>query len=259
MEDLLIVVVVLAVGIGASIVNTVAGGGSYLTLPLLVFLGLDAQMANATNRLAITGQAAAATGTFRRAGMAPLRDGLGPALAALAGAVPGAWLATVTEPERFRALMGWILLGGIVLLLVKPRSPSPGRWAGDERALASTRRSWVAIPLAFLFGVYGGFLGAGIGVLILLFLRPVLDLGMVQMVAVKVLMLLFLSLAATVLFVAYGQVHWQLGVPLAAGNVLGGVIGARLTLRAGEVWVRRGVAVVAAGLAVALLAGWAPL
>ena len=110
--------------------------------------------------------------------------------------------------------------------------------------------------MTFLFGVYGGFVGAGIGVLILLYLPPLLRLSMVRMVHVKVWMVFALSAASGLWFLGAGLVDLAVTAPLLPSYVLGGVLGAKLALKGGEKWIRRAVAVVAALLAAMILAGF---
>lgn len=252
MPDILELIALLVAGTAAGTINTLVGGGTYIMLPLLVFLGVPPQVANGTNRIAICFQGLAAARTLRGARIASWSEIIPPALAAFAGGVPGAYLASVMDPDAFRRWMGVILLAGVVLLFLKPRTrgeSAPVTAAGRLPGLAG----------AFVLGVYGGFLGAGVGVMILLFLTPVLRLDLVRMLAVKVAMVFLLSLSAGVVFVVHGLVSWRIAVPLIIANVIGGVVGAKLAVKGGEVWLRRIVAVIAAVLAGLLIFGVSPL
>ncbi len=243
---------VAAAGAVAGAINTVSGGGTYITLPLLAFLGLEPHVANATNRFAIAFQALAAVRTLRGHGIVSWRECVPPAFVALLGAIPGAHLAKELDPRRYESAIGWILLVGIALLFVRPMPEAAARAAGGG---GGARRA-LALCAAFLLGIYGGFLGAGIGVMIVLVLTPLLRLELVRMTAVKVSMLLALSISATGFNLIHSLVDWRLGLPLLAGNLVGGLYGARLTLRIGESRLRAAVAATAAVMAVVLICGW---
>ena len=249
--------VIFGVGTVAAAINTMAGGGSYLVLPLLVFFGVDPLSANATNRLAICFQTATATVRLARDRVLRWRIAVRVAAVALAGGAGGAALAAALDPGRYRSWMGWLLLVGLVFFLAKrsgaaaaPEGESPG--AEPERSA----RSLLGLLGVALLGVYGGFLGAGVGVMIIFFLTPILRLDLVRMVAVKVLMVGAISVAASVVYLSQGLVDPVTAAPLIVGNVVGGWLGARWTLQAGARRVRWVVAGVAAAMAVALLCGW---
>ena len=230
--------------IGAGAINTMVGGGTYIMLPVLaVFLGVDAQVGNATNRLAVGFQGLAAATTLRRKGVLPFGACALPVAIAVVGGAVGAYVATVLSPEVFSRWVGWLLIGGLPLLFL-PR-PDPEKVGQRPKA--------PAIVALFLLGVYGGFLGAGVGVLFLLVLPPLLRSELVQTVAIKVVVVLTMSLAAGAVYLWRGFVDWQVFVPLVIGYMIGGVIGARLTIKVGDRWMRVVVAVVAAGLAIAML------
>ncbi|MEE8141938.1 MAG: sulfite exporter TauE/SafE family protein [Planctomycetota bacterium] len=254
MDEIIRVGELLAVGLLAGTLNTLVGGGTSIMLPFLVlFLGLDAQMANGTNRFSICFQTLAASRTLHSGGSGRIRDALPYALAAFAGGFAGAYLNTLMDGDQFRAVMGWVLLVGVAFFFLKPRRLV----AGLELAPPSSP-PLLGLVGAFAMGVYGGFLGAGVGVLILLFLTPLARLDLVRMLAVKVLMVLTLSISASAVYLFHRQVHWGYALPLVVANIGGGILGARLALRGGERWIRRAVAVVGAGLAFLLIVEWRP-
>ena len=231
-----------AVGSVAGTLNVLAGGGSFLTLPVLLFLGLPAPLANGTNRVAILLQNAGAAWTFRRQGVLDLGSLAWAALPATAGAAVGAWLALDVGDLAFRRLLAVLM---VVLSAVSLWSP---RWAAVER-----RPSWA--PLAFFaVGVYGGFIQAGVGFLVLA-ATTAAGLDLVRGNAVKVLSVLCWTTAALAVFAANGSVDWRLGAALAAGNFVGGLTGARLTVLKGHRWVRVVVTVTAVLFALGLWLG----
>jgi len=149
-------VLVLVVGVAAGVINTMAGGGSFLVLPVLIGLGLPAGLANGTTRLAVLSQSVAGLATFHRRGVRAHALSVRLASPMIAGALLGAWLATLIDDRLFRPLIGAVLLAWAVILLVKPdrflRPPDAER----EPKLA-------AHLFAVVVGIYGGFLQAGVG------------------------------------------------------------------------------------------------
>ena len=231
-----------AVGSVAGTLNVLAGGGSFLTLPVLLFLGLPAPLANGTNRVAILLQNAGAVWSFHRQGVLDRGALAWAALPATAGAALGAWLALDVGDLAFRRLLAVLMVLLSVLSLWSPRRPSIER-----------RPAWA--PLAFFaVGVYGGFVQAGVGFLVLA-ATTAAGLDLVRGNAVKVLSVLCWTAAALAVFAANGSVDWRLGAALAAGNLVGGLTGARLTVLKGHRWLRAVVTVTALLFALGLWLG----
>jgi uncharacterized membrane protein YfcA len=231
-----------AAGAVGGTLNVLAGGGSFLTLPVLLFLGLPAPLANGTNRIGILLQNTGAVWSFRRQGVVEARSLLWAALPATAGAVVGAWLALDVGELAFRRLLAVLMVALSALSLWSPR------WRAAER-----RPAWT--PLAFFaVGIYGGFIQAGVGFLVLA-ATSAAGLDLVRGNAVKVLSVLCWTAAALAVFAAGGSVDWRLGSALAAGMLVGGVAGARLTVLKGHRWVRAVVTVTALVFAVGLWLG----
>ena len=240
------VALLFAVGTIAGVLNVLAGGGSLLTLPVLIFLGLPSAMANGTNRIAILVQNIVAVQGFRHRRMMPWKIALICTGPALIGSVLGAKLAIDVSDEMFRRILAGVMIGVCVLMLVDPAK----RLKFDPTTL--TRGRIVGLALTFLgVGVYGGFIQAGVGFLIITGLL-VHGLDMVRINAVKVFVVMVYTAAALVVFVRAGQVDWMLGLALAAGNALGGWLGSQLAVSKGHDWLRRLVLLVAVAFAVKL-------
>ncbi len=231
-----------AIGCVAGVLNVVAGGGSFLTLPVLLFLGLPAAVANGTNRVGILVQNLGAVWSFRRDGVLEPRALVWAALPATAGAALGAWLALDVGELAFRRLLAVVMVLLSVASLWRPR-PAAGSRPGIGSALAF-----------LLVGLYGGFIQAGVGFLALA-VTSAAGLDLVRGNAVKVLSVLCWTVVALAVFAAGGSVDWGLGAALAGGMVVGGVAGARLTVRGGDRWLRWVVTGVAVLFAVALWVG----
>jgi len=217
-------VAVFAAGLAAGFLNVMAGGGSLLTLPVLIFLGLPVAVANGTNRFAIFVQNTAAVGSFRRQGYQDTRTGLVFGLATIPGAIAGAWLAIRVDEATFRAILAGVLVLAVVGLLVPARrGKSPGTIA---RA--------VAFAAFFVIGFFGGFIQAGVGFLLMLVLHQLLGLDLVRTNMHKVLIVLIFSLPALAVFVVTGNVAWTPAAVLAVGNALGAVAATRVAVRGGD-------------------------
>lgn len=247
------IVAIALVGLGAGVVNTLVGGGTSIVLPLLILLHIDPQVANGTNRFCVAFQAAAAARAFHGRTGGSHRTTITPVVVAILGAIPGAWLATVLDPTVFRDLIGWILLVGVAFFFVPQRKKAEGRTADEEGE--PERIPAVGLVVTFLMGLYGGFVGAGVGVMILLYLPRLLRLPLVRMVQVKVWMVFALSAAAGVVYLVRGQVDLAVAAPLLPSYMVGGVLGAKVALWGGEKWIRRAIAVVAGLLALSLITG----
>jgi len=235
-------------GLLAGTLNVVAGGGSMLTMPLMIFLGLPPTVANGTNRVAILIQNIGASWSFHRRGLVS-----GPWLrlaapAAVIGAVAGTWLALRVGDLAFQRVLAMVLVGITAWTLWRPTrfegGTSPEPPSGARRA--------VFVGLFFLIGLYGGFVQAGVGFIILA-ATSAGGLDLVRGNAVKVTLVLAFTPIALVLFALDGKVDWVMGVALAAGNLLGGLAGVRLQMLKGQAWVRRVVTTVIVVFAIRLL------
>jgi uncharacterized membrane protein YfcA len=239
--DPLQLMLVFAAGLVSGFVNTVAGGGSMLTLPVLIFLGLPAPVANATNRIGILLQNVSASTAFRRAGKLDSRLGIRLAVIAAPGTALGAFLAVDVNDLLFRRILAVVMLLILAhMLLGKRLRRSGGPAAPGTVDPARLPRRPVALMVSFfLAGLYAGFLQAGIGFLLIAILTGFGGYDLVRTNAVKVFTVLFLQALALAIFAAAGKVSWGWGFALAAGAMAGGWAGARWQVAIAEVWVRR--------------------
>ncbi len=239
--------VLFVVGFVASTINTLAGGGSFLTLPLLMFMGLPAGAANATNRLGVLAQNVGAVWGFHRYGVLDWRWALGAAVPTAVGSGIGAWLALGIGDREFKRLLAFLMIG-ICLWTAAPHGTLPREQAQG----ALVHRPWLVRAGFFLVGIYGGFIQAGIGFL-LLALTTLAGFDLVRGNAVKVLAVLLQTLVALAVFLTAGQVRWAEGACLAAGGLLGSLVGVRLTVLKGHRWLETVVTVTMVLFAVRLL------
>ncbi len=214
----------------AAVLNVFAGGGSMLTLPALIFVGLDPTVANGTNRVSIALQNLAATGGFSRWHGAELGESFKLALLTLPGAILGAWLGARISDTLFR----YVLIGVLVLSTMTLFLPARRLGAGAP----SAQRRWLIYPAMLATGLYGGFIQVGVGFLFMAALRGILKLDLVRVNVYKVFIVFLYTLPALAIFIALDKVAWGDGLALGAGGMVGALLATRLHLRGGERWVK---------------------
>ena len=222
-----------AVGTGAGILNVMAGGGSLVSIPVMLFLGLPGPVANGTNRISIIAQNIVAVRTFLRRGFADFRLSLTLSACALPGAILGSLVGVRLEGEWFERVLAVVMIGVLVLMRF-----DSGKRSGPS--LEMTRQRLVAgHALMFLAGCWGGFIQVGVGFILMPILHRVMGLDLVRTNMHKVFIALSYNLVAIFIYASLVSIHWSLGLALAAGNAMGGYFGARFSVAGGEVWIRR--------------------
>lgn len=225
-----------AAGVIAGALNVIAGGGSFLTLPILMFLGLPPGVANGTNRVGILLQNVGAVWSFHRHEVLDWRSVLWAAVPSIPGAALGVWLAHMVSDDAFKRILALLMVTLSLWTLWSNRRGEVAPLEVRPESIPTQRR--VAIGLAFfLIGIYGGFVQAGVGFLILA-ATTAAGLDLVRGNAVKVLTVLCFTALSLALFAWSGRVDWVMGLILAAGTTLGGLAGARLTVLKGHRWIR---------------------
>ena len=220
-------------GLAAGTVNSIAGGGSLFTVPLLIFLGLPPTVANATNRIAVLSGGIGASETFRRSGLVPVAWLKLAAPPALIGAVLGTGAALIVPDLAFQRILSVVLVLAAGWLFWNPIRPPD---AGRHFPPAGTAR-WISRAAFFLVGVYGGFVQAGVGFIVLT-ITSANGLDLIRGNAVKAPLVFLFTLATVVLFTYSGMINWGMGLALAAGQILGATFGVRLQILKGQDWVR---------------------
>lgn len=212
-------------GLLAGIVNTLAGAGSLLTVPLLVLSGLPATVANGTNRVGVLIQSVVAAWRFRAEGVSGVRRALPLLLPIMLGSFAGSALISQVSDRIFERLFAAVM---VLLLVIILRPPTPGRLSG--------RRRW-SRPTAFLvflgIGFYGGMFQAGVGIAIVLALAAA-GHNLVRANSIKVIINAALTLVTVPVFWSQGQIAWTPALLLGAGFAAGGELGARIAVHGGE-------------------------
>ncbi|GAB4281439.1 MAG: sulfite exporter TauE/SafE family protein [Marinilabiliales bacterium] len=228
-----LIIGVIAVGFFAGFINTLAGSGSLLTLPLLMFLGLDANVANGTNRIAILLQNIVGVSSFKQQKVFEWKQGLWFAIPAIVGSLIGARIAINLNNHVMKITIACLLIVMFFLILFKPDS-----WIKGKDKKVSAKPGFLQILIFFLIGVYGGFIQAGVGFFLLAGLVLGAGLDIVKANAIKVLIILFYTPIALSVFIWYNQIDYKIGLILAVGNMIGAFVGSRVAVSWGPKFVR---------------------
>ncbi|MGM0498564.1 MAG: sulfite exporter TauE/SafE family protein [Bacteroidota bacterium] len=217
----------ISIGILAGFINVFAGGGSLLTLPFLMFLGLPANVANGTNRIALLMQNVVATSSFKQLKVFKFKEGIYLTLPAIAGAIPGAMLAANIDKAFLEKFIGVLLIIMFIFILVKPE-----RWI-KQKNTQKTKIGIIQIITFFFIGLYGGFIQAGIGFFLISSLVLVAGADLIKANALKLFIVLIYNSFALAVFVINGQVDFRFGLIVGIGNMLGAFIGTRVAVKYG--------------------------
>lgn len=237
----LLVPALVGAGFLAGFINTLAGSGSLITLPMLIFMGLPANVANGTNRVAILLQNIAGVSRFRQSGVLDLRGAVMLSLPAILGSIVGARIAVGVDELVLRRVIGVIMLVMLFVILVRPQ-----RWLQGTLERLEGFPNWKQLATFFAIGVYGGFIQAGVGIFLLAGLVLGVGYDLVRANAVKVSIALLFTISALGVFISSNQVNWTAGLILAVGNMLGAWFAAKVAVERGAVWVHRLLIVVVA-------------
>ncbi|MBQ4819392.1 sulfite exporter TauE/SafE family protein [Aquimarina sp. MMG016] len=229
MNETLLLLLLATVGFIAGVVNTLAGGGSLLTLPMLIFMGLPPAVANGTNRIGIFIQSITSVAGFRSKGIKPSVFSVYLGISALIGSIIGAQIAVDINDEIFNKILAVVMVTVIFFMVFKPK-------VNLENVIERTKGKylWLSILAFFFIGIYGGFIQAGVGIFILLALTSINYIGLVKSNAVKVLVVFIYTIGALAIFIYNQQIDYLYGLVLAAGNASGGWIASRWSVKKGD-------------------------
>ncbi len=224
--------VIVAVGIVAGIINTLAAGGSLLTLPVLMALGLPPNMANGTNRIAIFLQNVVGVRQFHKEKVMDFPSGFKVGIPAAVGAIAGAFIAVNLNDEVMKLAIAGVMILVFFLILLKPN-----RWINSHESHPPIPY-WVQVIVFFFVGVYGGFIQAGVGFFLLTSLVLGSGFELVKANALKLLIILLYTPLALLIFFMNGDVNLWIGLVLAVGNMTGAWIGTKIAVKWGAVLIR---------------------
>lgn len=245
--------IILVVGVLAGAINSIAGGGTLLSFPALLWLGRDPVLANATNTVAMWPGSLAGAYGFRRELATARRWLLLLILPSLAGGALGAWLLLRTPVSTFERIVPFLILGATLLLAAQEMITK--RLGILAHAHEQPTTGWVVFVFLFQFlvGLYGGYFGAGMGILMLAALGLIGLTDIHQMNGLKNVLAVGINGIAAVYFALSDAVIWRDALILTIGTVAGGFLGARVARRLGRKFVRRFVVAIGVVMAVALL------
>jgi len=219
------------VGCVAGFVNVMAGGGSLLTMPVMVMMGMRGPTANGSNRVAILAQCVTATAGFMRQGFSDLKLSVTLTLCALPGAICGAWAGTRLQGVWFNRVLAGLMI--VIMILMAAKKKNSGDAAETPTPAGPKRVLWAHL-LMVLAGLYGGFIQAGVGFILMAILHRVLGLDLVRVNMHKVFIVGAYTIVALIVFASQGHVAWLAGAFLAVGNSVGGWIGSHVAVKKGE-------------------------
>jgi hypothetical protein len=223
-------------GFAAGFINTLAGSGSIITLPILIFLGLPANVANGTNRVGALLQTLVSVATFVKRGDYNIRESLWLIFPAMLGSLGGAFIAVDLDEETMAYTIGVVM----VLLLV-PVMSRKEQWlknTGLDRK--SVNKGWVVFVFSVL-GAYGGFVQTGVGIFLLSAMVLLANYSIVHANVIKNVIVLCYTIPTFFIYWWHDLINWELGLVVASGQMLGSWIAARFAMehKSSDFWIRR--------------------
>lgn len=258
-STLLLPLVALAAAVGAAM-NAVAGGGTLVTFPALVALGIPTVQANATSTVALWPGTMTSMWGYRAELRGARQWAIAFAIPSLLGGVLGALLLLVTPEKRFAAIVPWLILGATTLFMAQGFIVRRLADSAADRSVANADGTLRPPATPFLFyqfvvGVYGGYFGAGAGILMLAALGLMGLTNIHQMNGLKNWGGGVMNLVAVIVFAFSGIVDWPVAIAMALGATVGGLGGSLLAQRVGQVWVRRAIVFIGIGSGFSMLFG----
>ncbi len=259
-------IIVLVTGVAAGFLNVVAGGGSLLTLPALIFIGLPPSVANGTNRVAILVQNIVAGTKFRQEGFRDIQLGMSLSFPAVLGAVLGSELAIAVPEQWFKRVLAVVMVLALIGVFSKKKKARPASNADPGAAATAPsrpgtqperreklRHSKAQYALFFLIGVYGGFIQAGVGYFLIFALAGIGGLSLVRTNSLKVIVIGIYLVPSIAVFFSNAKISWLPAAVLAIGTGVGGWLGSSFSIKGGDRWIRWVVTVVILVMAAKLM------
>jgi uncharacterized membrane protein YfcA len=227
------IIVIILAGIVVGFINTLSGGGSVISLSLLLILGLPANVANGTNRISIFFQTLSSVGSFTKQKMFDSMKPVWLGIPATLGSVLGAWLAVDVNERVIEVSMGVAMVIMVFFLFYKP-----DKWLKEKAAMLARPLKWWQFVIFFAVGFYGGFIQVGVGYFLLMALVLGVGYDLVKANAVKNLIVFFYAIFALLVFIIDGKVNYFYGVVLSVGSVIGALIASHLAVKKGAGFIR---------------------
>ena len=215
------IIILLICGVIAGFINTVAGGGSLLTLPILIFMGLPSNIANGTNRIAIFMQNIFSISGYKSRGVSDFKYSSWLSVSALIGSIIGAKIAINIDEDMFNKILSVVIII-VVLTIIYNKKPF---YINSENI--SIEKKIISVIIFFFIGIYGGFIHAGVGFLILSILSNYNGIQLSKANSIKVFVVFVYTFFALIVFIMENKINWILGINLGIGNSIGGWIASR--------------------------------
>jgi uncharacterized membrane protein YfcA len=247
MDDLLKLLLLFGVGSIAGFINVMAGGGSTVTLPILILLGLDPSLANGTNRLGIMAQTFSAVISFSQEKYHDFKLSLKLTAFTLPGDIAGAIIATRIGDELFQKILAYVLIGVTISLFLRKTNQKKAEARRDGKT------SWLIYPVMVAIGFYGGFIQLGVGLVFMASLFHLMRLDLIRTNMHKVFIIFIYTIPAFLIFLITGNVEWKFGLTLAVGMAFGAWWSAKISVKKGEKVIRVVLSVALLWMALTLL------
>ena len=215
------VIILLICGVIAGFINTVAGGGSLLTLPILIFMGLPSNIANGTNRIAIFMQNIFSISGYKSRGVSDFKYSSWLSVSALIGSIIGAKIAINIDEDMFNKILSVVIIIVVLTIIYNKKTFN----INSENI--SIEKKIISVIMFFFIGIYGGFIHAGVGFLILSILSNYNGIQLSKANSIKVFVVFVYTFFALIVFIMENKINWILGINLGVGNSIGGWIASR--------------------------------
>lgn len=215
------IIILLLCGIIAGFINTVAGGGSLLTLPILIFMGLPSNIANGTNRIAIFMQNIFSISGYKSRGVTDFKYSSWLSISALIGAIIGAKIAVDIDEDLFNKILALVIVLVVITIVFNKKSLDK-----DSKKL-NIKNKIISAIIFFFIGIYGGFIHAGVGFIILTVLSNFNGIKLSKANSIKVFVVFVYTTFALIIFIMENKINWILGINLGVGNAIGGWVASR--------------------------------
>jgi len=238
------------IGIGAGFINTLAGGGSIITVSTMILFGVPSTIANGTNRIALLFQNTSATLNFKQKGYFDVKANIAFAIPAVIGAIIGSNIAVQISDEAFNKALAVIMIVILIEMIVRPKIKK------EKKQESKNVNIVVGSILFFFVGLYGGIMQAGVGFVIIGVLGLVSNYDLVKINAIKVFVIGAYTISALIVFIINDKVDYKLGIIIAVGNAIGAYLGSNFAVAKGDKWIKIILSITIVIMAVRLLFGF---
>ena len=231
MNELFTSVALFLAGASASFINMMAGGGSLITLGVMMLLGIDPSIANGTNRIGVLVGTGSGAWAFKSEKLSNLKESLILGGVAIPGALIGSWYSIQLSNVMFKKIIALVMIFVLITILIpKKKNTSVGN--------VNKRRKILIYPGMFIIGLYGGFIQVGVGFLLIALIRNVLNLDLILTNMHKVFVVFIYTIPVLLIFGVNGKINWFYAIVMSLGNALGSWISVKLAVKKGEKFVK---------------------